>query len=104
MAAASFTISGLVELAIQNTYEYIPTGTEVNLHVMNMMNCDILLKYDSVIDGGLKHHEVLMGANTIIKGLEEKEYSMTIKPSSQAPECHPLKETRFNFSGAAGEV
>ena len=107
LAAIALVLSGFAELAIQNTYEYIPDVSEVNLHVMNTINCDVLLKYDHLVDNkaSANQRKVLKGANAIIKGLEDQhQYSMTIKSSSHTKECLNLKGAKFKFSGHGGEV
>jgi len=103
LTAFSFFVSGFLELKIEKTYEVIPKLGESHLHVMNTINCPIVVKMSQ--NAELLHsHDIEMSLNSIIYDLKPELYSVEVKQSSQLPECRGLEKASFEFDGQDEEV
>merc|ERR1719422_1906179 len=103
LTAFSFFVSGFLELKIEKTYEVIPKLGESHLHVMNTINCPIVVKMSQ--NAELLHsHDIEMSLNSIIYDLKPELYSVEVKQSSQLPECRGLQKASFEFNGNDKEV
>merc|ERR1719422_540484 len=103
LTAFSFFVSGFLELKIEKTYEVVPKLGESHLHVMNTINCPIVVKMSQ--NAELLHsHDIEMSLNSIIYDLKPELYSVEVKQSSQLPECRGLQKATFEFNGNDKEV
>jgi len=103
LTACSFFVSGFLELKIEKTYEVVPKLGESHLHIMNTINCPIVVKMSQ--NAELLHsHDIEMSLNSIIYDLKPELYSVEVKQSSQLPECRGLQKASFEFNGNDKEV
>ena len=103
LTAFSFFVSGFLELKIEKTYEVVPKLGESHLHIMNTINCPIVVKMSQ--NAELLHsHDIEMSLNSIIYDLKPELYSVEVKQSSQLPECRGLQKASFEFNGNDKEV
>ena len=103
LTACSFFVSGFLELKIEKTYEVVPKLGESHLHIMNTINCPIVVKMSQ--NAELLHsHDIEMRLNSIIYDLKPELYSVDVKQSSQLPECRGLQKASFEFNGNDKEV
>merc|ERR1719422_2033419 len=103
LTACSFFVSGFLELKIEKTYEVVPKLGESHLHIMNTINCPIVVKMSQ--NAELLHsNDIEMSLNSIIYDLKPELYSVEVKQSSQLPECRGLEKASFEFDGQDEEV
>merc|ERR1719278_1130990 len=103
LTAFAFFVSGFLELKIEKTYEVVPKVGESHLHIMNTINCPIVVKMSQNTDL-LHSHDIEMSLNSIIYDLKPELYSVEVKQSSQLPECRGLQKKTFEFNGHDKEV
>merc|ERR1719361_1415388 len=103
ITAAAFFVSGFLELELEKTYERIPKVGESHLHIMNTIECPLVIKLrqNSELLGA---HDIETSLNSVIYDLKPETYQVEVKQSSQLKECRGLQKVDFEFEGHNKEV
>ena len=103
LCAASFVISGVLELELQKTYAVIPGETESHLHMMNNIPCLVTL---NINQGTTDLTEEIEGlGNKIIQGLTpDTAYTMEMTVGEDCSVAQSSLRTTETLELVAGQV
>ena len=100
LCAASFIVSGLLELQVMKTYAVVPGENSADLHLMNTINCPVMVKMK---DGNKSQtiERIEMLGNKILHSLVPGSYSLEL---SVEKDCQSLRTSSELLELEAGRV
>ena len=93
LCAASFIVSGILELELQKTYAVIPGDTSADLHLMNNINCPVMVNIKLGDDSVLTEKIEMLG-NKILHDLTPETYSLEMSVEESCMADLPLFTVR----------